>query len=89
LINPPSEKTLKKYGLSAGEWLDILELQGGVCAVCKKAPKSGRYHIDHDHVRGWKDLPDEKRNSTSAGFYAFGVITPTSAEQSQSRNPRM
>jgi hypothetical protein len=88
LINPPSEKTLKKYGLSAGEWLDILELQGGVCAVCKKVP-NGRFCIDHDHVRGWKKLPPRSESFTSAGCLCWFCNHATSADASQSPNPRM
>ena len=31
----------------------LLEKQGGVCAVCKTPPKSGKsLHIDHDHTTG-------------------------------------
>ena len=26
--------------------------QGGVCAICRKPPKYGRLHVDHDHAAG-------------------------------------
>jgi hypothetical protein len=79
LINPPSEKTLKKYGLSAGEWLDILELQGGVCPICRKVPqppkkhpeRGGRFCIDHAHVPRWKHLPPEKRKLFVRGLLCW------------------
>lgn len=30
----------------------MLELQGGVCAICKKPPKKKRLEVDHDHRSG-------------------------------------
>ena len=67
---PPSEKTLRKYGLSEKEWRAIFDAQGGACAVCRKPPK--RFlHIDHDHVRGWKSLPPEKRKLHIRGLLCF------------------
>lgn len=58
---PPSEKTLKRYGLSREDWLAILDRQLGVCIICGQEPKTGRLVIDHSHVKGWKKLPPEKR----------------------------
>lgn len=70
-LKPPSQKTLEKYGLTAQEWLAILEQQGGVCAVCKKAPTTGRLCIDHEHVKGWKKMPPEKRKLFCRGLLCF------------------
>lgn len=70
-MKPPSAKTLAKYGLTAKEWLAILAYQGGVCAVCKLVPKSGRLNVDHDHVRGWKKLPPEKRKIHVRGLLCY------------------
>ena len=45
-----------KYGLTFQQFLAILFLQDGVCALCKRLPKKGSLHVDHDHetkrVRG-------------------------------------
>lgn len=61
-IQKPSNATLKKYGLQLSEWETILKHQGYVCAICKKVPSSGRFVVDHVHVRGFKKMmPDEKR----------------------------
>lgn len=60
-IAPPKPATLAKYGLTEEEWREILKRQGGVCAVCKLAPKTGRYNVDHEHVKGWSKMPAEKR----------------------------
>lgn len=66
-LTPPSLVTLRKYGLTAAEWLAILRRQGGVCAICKKVPGPARntglirFVIDHEHVRGWKRMSPDKR----------------------------
>lgn len=42
--------------VSDEEYASLLERQGGVCAICRRAPKTRRLHVDHDHhsmtVRG-------------------------------------
>lgn len=44
---------LKKYGLSAKEYADILQAQNGVCAVCQGENKDGRrLFVDHCHDTG-------------------------------------
>ena len=53
---PPTPATLRRYGLTAADWLAILDRQGGVCAVCERVPESGRFVTDHDHVKGWKRM---------------------------------
>lgn len=40
--------SLKKYGISREEYLDLIKKQGNVCAICKKK-KEKRLSIDHDH----------------------------------------
>ena len=47
----------KLYNISMEEYDARLKAQGGVCAICRKAPtdSSGRFsilHVDHDHVTG-------------------------------------
>jgi hypothetical protein len=41
--------TLRKYGLSQQEVDELIESQGGVCAICQYRPAK---HVDHDHVTG-------------------------------------
>jgi len=47
---------LKVYGITLEEYDQILEFQGGGCAICSKVPTEGKpLHIDHEHggsVRG-------------------------------------
>lgn len=61
VIKVPSRATLKKYGLDAESWLIILEAQGYACAICRKAPKTGRFVTDHHHAKGWKKMKPAKR----------------------------
>lgn len=70
-MNPPSNKTLAKYGLSREEWQERLTMQGGVCAVCHQEPSSGRLCVDHQHVKGWKKLPPEKRKLHVRGLLCW------------------
>jgi len=66
-VSPPTASTLNRYGLSADEWWQLLDSQDGVCPICDRVPnlsaKTGkvRFVIDHEHVRGWKNMPPEKR----------------------------
>ena len=44
---------LSAYGVTREKYEEMLERQGGLCGVCKKAQKSGRkLAIDHDHDTG-------------------------------------
>jgi hypothetical protein len=38
-----------RYGISAAEADDLVDAQGGLCAICRSAPA---VHVDHDHVFG-------------------------------------
>jgi len=54
------ESRIKSYGLSLQEYDDMMEAQGGGCAICgssdPKTPRGGRFCVDHNHetneVRG-------------------------------------
>jgi hypothetical protein len=54
------------YGLTKQEWLAIFERQGNVCAICKQGDK--RWVTDHEHVRGWKDMPPHERKKYVRGI---------------------
>ena len=44
---------VSKWGMSPAEYDEMLEAQGGVCAICKGSEKDGRYlSVDHDHNSG-------------------------------------
>jgi hypothetical protein len=40
------------YGITAAEYETLLVAQGGLCAICKKPPRSYRLAVDHDHRSG-------------------------------------
>lgn len=41
------------YGLAAGDYQRLYDLQGGVCAGCRRATgRARRLAVDHDHVTG-------------------------------------
>ena len=67
-IVPPQPATLKRYGLTAPEWLALLAAQGWECPVCQKR-RGVKWNTDHDHVPGWKHLPAEERKR-----YVRGVL---------------
>jgi len=46
-------KLQNRYGLSIADYRRILDLQGGVCAICKGGPKENkRLSVDHNHASG-------------------------------------
>lgn len=67
----PLPGTLRKYGLTPDEWIDIAERQGFVCAVCKMLPPNGRLCTDHEHVKGWKKMKPEERKTHVRGLLCY------------------
>lgn len=46
-------KLLSKYGLTVEMFNNMLNKQGGLCAICRAVLESGyRMHVDHDHETG-------------------------------------
>lgn len=53
--DPERERDLRLqrlYGITAAQYDQMLEAQGGVCAVCGKPPGKTRLNVDHDHKTG-------------------------------------
>lgn len=83
-LRAPSEITLRRYGITQQEWLDMVADQDGKCPICKKPietteviTKKGEVyvrsyktnaHIDHRHVPKWKKLPPEERRKHVRGI---------------------
>lgn len=71
-IKPPGPATLRRYGLTAGEWLDFLAAQGWRCPICLKGGPLVRWNTDHDHVPGWRHkTPAERRRYVRGVLCAF------------------
>ena len=73
-MRTPSKATLKKYGLSLEEWTDLYNKHDGCCHICLK-PQSAEakraLHVDHEHVKGWKDMPPEQRKQHVRGLICY------------------
>lgn len=44
--------TLKKYNLTQMEYQDLLDSQGGGCAICTASPRVRKMVVDHCHKTG-------------------------------------
>lgn len=66
-VVPPSPATLRRYGLTADEWLALLAGQGWKCPICGRSRVV--WNTDHDHVPRWRHLPPEERKR-----YVRGVL---------------
>lgn len=40
------------FGITPKEYYDLLDSQGGACAICHTVPKRKRLAVDHDHKTG-------------------------------------
>ena len=44
---------MRKFGITVEQYEEMLEAQGGGCAICGRAPRSDiSLHVDHDHEGG-------------------------------------
>jgi Recombination endonuclease VII len=50
--NYRSEHLKRKFGLTLDEYDQLLEAQGGGCAICGAKPGKISLHVDHDHETG-------------------------------------
>lgn len=59
--------------LPSGEYERMLAAQAGKCAIpgCRRTPKARRFHIDHEHVPGWADLPMAERLRYVRGLVCY------------------
>lgn len=61
-LTPRDAYLRRTYGITEAEYLQVLEYQGGRCAICHRKPAPGKnLHVDHDHrsgvVRGLLCMP--------------------------------
>lgn len=73
----PTKPTLRRYGLTLAEWLEHLADQDFSCAVCGRLPsvspryKGRRFVTDHEHVRNWTKMPDDRRKLYVRGLVCY------------------
>jgi len=73
-VRVPRPATLKVYGLTLEAWTRLVEdcpvqADGDAgCMICGKLPPSRVLVIDHEHVRGWKQMPPEQRKKYVRGL---------------------
>lgn len=60
-VKPPAPATLRRYGLTADDWLALLAGQGWRCPICRKSGALVKWNTDHAHVPGWAKKPPEER----------------------------
>jgi hypothetical protein len=52
LRNRRNAKYLSKYGITSAQYDELLENQGGRCAICTRPPIKRRLCVDHNHSNG-------------------------------------
>ena len=62
----PTSITLRKYGLSEEDYIELYNLGGGICPICKRP--LDKPVIDHIHTRNWKKMKPEKRKMFVRGI---------------------
>jgi hypothetical protein len=69
----PSPVTLKKYGLSEEDYIDLYNKHDGCCHVCLVKPKNSTraLAIEHEHVPGFKKMPPEEKKKYVRGIACF------------------
>lgn len=68
-IEPPTDRTLARYGLTADEWLGLLAAQDWRCPICLK--KNGKWNTDHEHAPRWKYMEPEERKRFVRGVLCW------------------
>lgn len=68
MIRPPTDATLRRYGLDRGDWSHIAcVIQGGLCPLCKLPLALRSLVIDHAHVKGFKRMKPERKRQHIRG----------------------
>ena len=65
----PSKATLNKYGITEEEWQVLFDKYDGTCHICRKPSK--RLNVEHEHVKGWKQMPAPERKRYIRGLACF------------------
>lgn len=53
MVNKNRRRDLKRrYGITPGDYDLLLAVQGGVCAICARHPRTQNLAVDHSHRTG-------------------------------------
>lgn len=72
---PPTEATLRKYGLTVEDWWAMHALQRGICPICRDPFGDRALAIDHEHVRGFR-ARKKRRRKKGDGTIKVRVMPP-------------
>lgn len=67
--NQREYRLLKQFAMTLLEYNEILELQGGVCFICKNPPSGNALAVDHKHV-----LKDKQQNPRDTRTRVRGLL---------------
>lgn len=60
------------YGITFEEYLRLLSVQAGSCAICKRQPREGKgLHVDHKHQRRDRYLRGNEKRSSVRGLLCW------------------
>lgn len=65
-VRVPTPATLRRYGITADEWLCLLEAQDWQCPICERSKVI--WNTDHEHVPMWKKKPPAERAAFVRGI---------------------
>lgn len=68
-----------KYGLTDGDYLEMFEAQGGLCAICSRPPEPEKLFVDHDHATGLVRQLLCRHCNSALGFLRDDVDTARAA----------
>ena len=67
-ITTPSATTLRRYGLTADEWLQLLADQDWKCPICERDAAELTLNTDHEHVRGFDKMTEAEKKPYTRGI---------------------
>jgi len=65
------KRLIQTYGITTDDYDRMYEEQGEKCYICKHAPTTIRFSVDHRHVKGYKKLSSEEKRKEVRGLLCF------------------
>lgn len=89
--NPAQEREIvQKYGITEDQYQQILQLQGGVCAICGNHQRKQRLSIDHCHLtKKVRGLLCTRCNRALGKFYDSAVRLRRAADYLENHETRL